>query len=111
MIGSSFCCIYFSWISLTETCRYSVLNVVGKGVFSSVVRALEQSKDTTREVAIKVIRNNDVMLKAAQKEISILRKLEEDDNHKHGRRHCVQFLRYVYIFIYLLYWMRVIFLH
>jgi serine/threonine-protein kinase PRP4 len=74
--------------------RYSVLNVVGKGVFSSVVRALEQSKDTTREVAIKVIRNNDVMLKAAQKEISILRKLEEDDNHKHGRRHCVQFLRH-----------------
>ncbi|EME28829.1 serine/threonine-protein kinase PRP4 [Galdieria sulphuraria] len=72
--------------------RYTVLNIAGKGVFSSVVRALEQTNDTTREVAIKIIRNNDVMLKAAQKEISILRKLEEND--RQGKRHCIQFLRH-----------------
>ncbi|GJQ13515.1 hypothetical protein GpartN1_g5306.t1 [Galdieria partita] len=72
--------------------RYTVLNIAGKGVFSSVVRALEQTNDMTREVAIKVIRNNDVMLKAAQKEISILRKLEEND--RQGKRHCIQFLRH-----------------
>lgn len=70
---------------------YTVLNIAGKGVFSNVVRALEQTWDITREVAIKVIRNNDVMLKAAQKEIAILRKLEENDPQ--GRRHCIQFLR------------------
>ncbi|GJD11184.1 Serine/threonine-protein kinase PRP4 [Galdieria sulphuraria] len=29
--------------------RYTVLNIAGKGVFSSVVRALEQTNDTTRE--------------------------------------------------------------
>ena len=51
---------------------YKVLGVVGKGVFSTVLKA----KDTTeKEVALKLIRNNETMVKAALTEIRVLRKL------------------------------------
>lgn len=50
---------------------------LGKGMFSNVVRA--EDKETGKLVAIKIIRNNDAMRKAAAKEIAILEKLEEHD--------------------------------
>eukprot|EP00871_Galdieria_phlegrea_P005936 jgi/Galph1/82/GphlegSOOS_G4848.1 len=74
-----------------DNIRYTVLNVAGKGVFSSVIRALEHEGGNTRDVAIKIIRNNDVMLKAAQKEVAILSKLQEND--KEGKRHCIRYYR------------------
>ncbi len=80
--------------------RFEILGTLGKGVFSSVFSAV----DTTGElggpaaavggrsnvVAVKVIRANDTMYKAAQKEIEILHKLQAADPN--GRRHCVRLL-------------------
>lgn len=40
--------------------RYTVFNVSGQGVFSNVVRAKDTTKQNT-EVAIKIIRNNELM--------------------------------------------------
>jgi len=58
--------------------RYHVYTNLGKGVFSTVVKA-KDTKDNDREVAIKIIRNNDTMRRASLKEISILSKLMEAD--------------------------------
>ncbi|KAL7512185.1 hypothetical protein ACHAXN_010357 [Cyclotella atomus] len=60
--------------------RFRVLGIIGKGVFSTVIKVVEESNDDTnntpgREVAMKVIRNNEVMAKAAAKEMRILRML------------------------------------
>lgn len=72
--------------------RYEVAASHGRGVFSSVVRArdLRANRKDVEEVAIKIIRNNDVMLKSGQQELSILRKLDGADPE--NRRHCVRFL-------------------
>ena len=77
--------------------RYQVMTYLGKGVFSSVVRARDTQSTTTTtnadhpiEVAIKIIRNNDVMFKAGMKELGILRKLQDADPE--GRKHVVQLL-------------------
>lgn len=40
--------------------RYTVVSVLGKGVFSSVVRA-QDAEMNNELVAIKIVRNNDVM--------------------------------------------------
>ncbi|KAI9473735.1 MAG: kinase-like domain-containing protein [Benjaminiella poitrasii] len=63
--------------------RYQILANLGRGVFSSVVKAKDQK--TNEEVAIKLIRNNETMYKAGQKELTFLRKLMEadPDNKKH----------------------------
>mmetsp|Transcript_5145 Transcript_5145/g.21130 ORF Transcript_5145/g.21130 Transcript_5145/m.21130 type:complete len:533 (-) Transcript_5145:966-2564(-) len=64
--------------------RYRVLGVVGRGVFSSVLRATEDpvvpkagagATSSSKTVAVKMIRNNETMAKAAQKEVEILRLL------------------------------------
>ncbi|KAH7445400.1 hypothetical protein KP509_01G007000 [Ceratopteris richardii] len=72
--------------------RYEIAASHGRGVFSSVVRArdLKATRKDLDEVAIKIIRNNDVMLKSGQQELSILRKLDGADPE--NRRHCVRFL-------------------
>ncbi|MCO5587616.1 hypothetical protein L7F22_041565 [Adiantum nelumboides] len=72
--------------------RYEVAASHGRGVFSSVVRArdLKANRKDVEEIAIKIIRNNDVMLKSGQQELSILRKLDGADPE--NRRHCVRFL-------------------
>lgn len=57
--------------------RYHVQANLGKGMFSSVVRALDNQ--TNQLVAIKVIRNNESMLKAGTKEMEILEKLADAD--------------------------------
>ncbi|KAI4730660.1 kinase-like protein [Aureobasidium sp. EXF-10728] len=57
--------------------RYHVQTNLGKGVFSAVVRALDNT--TNRTVAIKIIRTQESMYKAGMKEIEILQKLAEAD--------------------------------
>ncbi|GAW80917.1 serine/threonine-protein kinase PRP4K [Plasmodium gonderi] len=70
--------------------RYSVVcELVGKGVFSNVLKCYDMIGKLP--VAIKVIRNNDMMRKAAEKEISILKKLNDYD--KDNKRHIVRLLR------------------
>ncbi|CRG96197.1 serine/threonine protein kinase, putative [Plasmodium gallinaceum] len=70
--------------------RYSVVcELVGKGVFSNVLKCYDMVNKMP--VAIKVIRDNDMMKKAAEKEISILKKLNQYD--KDNKRHIVRLLR------------------
>ncbi|KAF3938013.1 hypothetical protein ABW19_dt0209329 [Dactylella cylindrospora] len=69
--------------------RYHVQANLGKGMFSGVVRALDT--ETKKLVAIKIIRNNETMRKAGQKEIDILRKLAAHDPE--DRKHCVRLER------------------
>lgn len=57
--------------------RYHVLQNLGRGMFSSVVRATDTM--TNKLVAIKIVRNNDTMRKAGIKEIEILKDLAASD--------------------------------
>ncbi|MCO5613190.1 hypothetical protein L7F22_067466 [Adiantum nelumboides] len=72
--------------------RYEVVALHGRGVFSSVIRArpLRTSTNNAVDVAIKMIRNNDVMLKCGQQELKILKKLDGADPE--NKRHCVRLL-------------------
>ncbi|KAK4048764.1 U4/U6 small nuclear ribonucleoprotein prp4 [Microbotryomycetes sp. JL201] len=65
--------------------RYHVHANLGKGMFSSVVRAKDMESKTGEEVAIKLIRSQESMYKAGQKEANILRKLmdADPDDKKH----------------------------
>ncbi|KAL8453635.1 hypothetical protein Emed_000770 [Eimeria media] len=70
--------------------RYRVeSDAVGKGVFSNVLKCWDTEEN--RFVAVKVIRRNDMMRRAAEKERSILRLLNSAD--KDDRRHVVRLLR------------------
>lgn len=71
--------------------RYEVFATHGRGVFSTVLRARCLGGGEDGEVALKVIRANETMAKAAQQEVVILRKLADTDPE--GRRHCVRLLR------------------
>jgi len=76
--------------------RYRVLGVVGRGVFSSVLKARDEvaekanDNDAPAYVAVKMIRNNETMTKAAAKEIELLREIARGDPH--GKTHCVRLL-------------------
>ena len=52
----------FSGVRIGENLdkRYSVYGYTGQGVFSSVVRARDEARGKT-DVAIKIIRNNEMM--------------------------------------------------
>ena len=80
---------------LGDDSRYVVLSVLGRGVFSSVLRCRDDAAPATggvpTEVALKIIRSNDTMAKAAQQELTILRKLNGADPG--DRKHCVRLLR------------------
>jgi serine/threonine-protein kinase PRP4 len=72
--------------------RYEVVSdACGRGMFSNVVKCKDHRRNLT--VAIKVIRTNDMMRDAAEKEVDILRKLcarqEKDD-----RRNIVRLFRH-----------------
>lgn len=73
--------------------RYEVFATHGRGVFSTVLRARDTAAGPGEpaEVAVKVIRANETMTKAAQQEVVILRKLAGADAD--NRRHCVRLLR------------------
>ncbi|KAL8139561.1 hypothetical protein V2J09_005582 [Rumex salicifolius] len=72
--------------------RYEIAAAHGKGVFSTVVRAkdLKAGNGDPEEVAIKIIRSNDTMLKAGMDELVILKKLVGADPD--DRRHCVRYI-------------------
>ncbi|XP_063933831.1 serine/threonine-protein kinase PRP4 homolog [Zophobas morio] len=70
--------------------RYSVFSFAGKGVFSSVLRARDLCSEDSREVVIKVIKRNHVMLKAGNSEVKILTELTKKDPKCRG--HCVHLL-------------------
>jgi serine/threonine-protein kinase PRP4 len=75
--------------------RYLVVeNASGKGVFSNVVKAKDQVNKENGMVAIKVMRANDMMKKAAEKEIEILERLNNAD--KGNKRHVVRLLSTFY---------------
>lgn len=81
--------------------RYEVTEFKGKGVFSNVMRARDLGAGRVAggigggigvaEVAIKVIRANETMYKAALTEQAILRKLSSSDPD--NRKHCIRMLR------------------
>lgn len=72
--------------------RYEIIAAHGKGVFSTVVRArdLKAKSGDPEEVAIKMIRSNETMLKAGMEELVILKKLAGADPE--NKRHCVRFV-------------------
>lgn len=70
--------------------RYHVQQNLGKGMFSSVVRATDSK--TGKLVAVKIIRHNDTMKKAGMKEIGVLEQLQEADPE--DKKHIVKFARY-----------------
>ena len=69
--------------------RYHVTQNLGRGMFSSVVRATD--KRTGEEVAIKIVRNNETMRKAGIKEIDILKDIAANDPD--DRKHLVRLER------------------
>lgn len=69
--------------------RYQVQATLGRGMFSAVVRAFDQTLQ--KVVAIKMIRHNETMRKAAAKEIAILNQLNAADPD--DRKHIVQLER------------------
>ncbi|KAJ1546385.1 U4/U6 small nuclear ribonucleoprotein prp4 [Cladochytrium tenue] len=71
--------------------RYHVFANLGRGVFSSVVKA-KDTKSDDMNVAIKIVRNNDTMYRAGQKEISILKKLMAADPD--DKKHVVRLIRH-----------------
>eukprot|EP00911_Craspedida_sp_UC1_P001293 UC1_evm1s974 len=70
--------------------RYVVSAFMGSGVFSGVVRALDR-RNKDAPVAIKILRNNDLMYKAGLKELAVCQSLQAADPD--GRAHCVRFIR------------------
>jgi serine/threonine protein kinase len=57
--------------------RYKVSNISGKGVFGSVIKAIDL--ETLKEVAIKIIRKGDTYEMSGEREISILTMLNSCD--------------------------------
>jgi len=75
--------------------RYLVTETVcGKGVFSNVIKAKDQVDKANGTVAIKVMRANDMMKKAAEKEIEILQLLNNAD--KRNQKHVIRLLSTFY---------------
>lgn len=69
--------------------RYHIQQNLGRGMFSSVVRAIDTK--TSKLVAIKIVRNNDTMRKAGIKEIEILKDLAVNDPE--DKRHIIRLER------------------
>ncbi|KAM5449170.1 U4/U6 small nuclear ribonucleoprotein prp4 [Microsporum audouinii] len=70
--------------------RYHVQQILGKGMFSSVVRATDSK--TGKLVAVKIVRNNDTMRKAGMTEIDILQLLQNADPD--DKKHIIRFDRH-----------------
>lgn len=69
--------------------RYHVTQTLGRGMFSSVVRATDSQ--TNMPVAIKIVRNNESMRKAGIKEIDILKDIASNDPE--DKKHLIRLLR------------------
>lgn len=70
--------------------RYRVTANLGRGMFASVVRAIDK-KAKDKPVAIKIVRNNESMRKAGVKEVDILKDLAANDPE--DKKHIVRLLR------------------
>ncbi|KAH6616556.1 dual specificity protein kinase-like protein pom1 [Boeremia exigua] len=74
--------------------HYRMIKTLGRGVFANVAQAEEVSAGSNEErgrlVAIKMIRRNELMRKASQKEMDFLQKVNEADPH--DKRHIVRLL-------------------
>lgn len=70
--------------------RYKSYAFTGKGVFSNVIRCKDQH-EKDKDVAIKIIRKNDLMLKAGLKEVELIQRLNEADPD--DRYHCLRMHR------------------
>jgi serine/threonine-protein kinase PRP4 len=87
---------YYKLISneLVNNGRYRMVRSLGRGVFANVAQAVdvhEQSSEPNHQlVAIKMIRRNELMRKASQKEMDFLKKVNEADPQ--DKRHIVRLL-------------------
>ena len=70
--------------------RYNVFGYTGQGMFSNVVRARDSARGG-QEVAIKIIRNNEIMHKTGLKELEVLKRLNEADPD--DKYHCLRLYR------------------
>ncbi|RWS05742.1 serine/threonine-protein kinase PRP4-like protein [Dinothrombium tinctorium] len=73
--------------------RYSVYGYTGQGVFSNVVRARDMAR-TGQEVAVKIIRSNEIMHKTGLKELEMLKRLNDADPE--DKFHCLRLYRHFY---------------
>ncbi|KAK9758717.1 Protein kinase domain [Popillia japonica] len=80
-------------ISEVLDARYLVYGYTGQGVFSNVVRARDQARGN-QDVAVKIIRNNEIMHKTGLKELEILKKLNDADPE--DRMHCLRLIRHFF---------------
>lgn len=82
-------------VSVGETLdgRYSVLGFTGQGVFSNVVRAKDGARDGS-DVAIKIIRSNEIMSISGLKELDMLKKLNDTDPE--DKFHVIRLYRHFY---------------
>ncbi|EIW85723.1 kinase-like protein [Coniophora puteana RWD-64-598 SS2] len=75
--------------------RYQVFSSIGKGMFANVVRARvlqpEPGEPANKEVAIKIVRAQESMYRAGQKEVQILNKLKQADPE--DKKHVVRLER------------------
>lgn len=74
--------------------RHRLIRTLGRGVFANVAQAEEISADSSEQygrlVAIKMIRRNELMRKASQKEMDFLQKVNEADPQ--DKRHIIRLL-------------------
>ncbi|KAK7869694.1 hypothetical protein R5R35_011766 [Gryllus longicercus] len=73
--------------------RYVVYGYTGQGVFSNVVRARDNARNGM-DVAVKIIRNNEVMHKTGLKELEVLRRLNDADPD--DKFHCLRLFRHFF---------------
>ncbi|KAJ0183956.1 hypothetical protein K1T71_000379 [Dendrolimus kikuchii] len=73
--------------------RYNVYGYTGQGVFSNVVRARDQARGNS-EVAVKIIRNNEIMHKTGLRELEILKRLNDADPD--DKFHCLRLFRHFF---------------
>ncbi|KAK7574256.1 hypothetical protein V9T40_011447 [Parthenolecanium corni] len=73
--------------------RYVTYGYTGQGVFSNVIRARDGARGN-QDVAIKIIRNNEVMHKTGLKELEMLRRLNDADPD--DKFHCLRLFRHFF---------------
>lgn len=73
--------------------RYVIYGYTGQGVFSNVVRARDTARNNM-DVAVKIIRNNEVMHKTGLKELEVLRRLNDADPE--DKFHCLRLFRHFF---------------
>lgn len=73
--------------------RYVVYGFTGQGAFSNVVRARDEAR-SQQEIAVKIIRNNEIMHKTGLKELELLKKLNDADPE--DKYHCLRLHRSFY---------------